>query len=145
MLFNDIVKLTNTKLAGERIPLQELLPYLDTAVDAINTKLNAKYPSFSTVASAAGATGYNVFPDKYIRSVVVPYAIWQYYVADEEGLQAAPQFQQDANLGLFYMQRDMLYKIPAEYQDDDEQGSVLGSYDSDMFGYRGIVCDLEGI
>ena len=41
------------------------------------------------------------------------------------------------------MQRDMLYKIPEEYQDDDQQGFVVGDPESDIFGDRGLVVDID--
>lgn len=145
MLFSDIVKNVNKKLAGEQLTMREMLPFLDDAIDAINTKLNAKYPSFTAYTGLLGATAYDCFPDKYIRSVVIPYAVWEYYVADEEGLQAAQQFQADANTGLFYMQRDMLYNIPEIYQAPEECGSIIGQDSSDVFGFRGLIADLDDI
>lgn len=144
MLITQIQKLFNEALAGETLSLKEMLPHLDAAVDGINAKLNTTYPVFSDlpVIDTYDAV-YDYFPDKYIRTVVIPGAAWHFYVMDEEGLQTAPQYLADFENGKFIMQRDMLYKIPEEYQDDDNQGFIVGDPESDIFGDRGLVVDIE--
>ena len=144
MLITQIQKLFNEALAGETLSIKEMLPHLDAAIDGINAKLNTTYPVFSEIENYNdSSTVYNYFPDKYIRMVVIPGAAWHFYVMDEEGLQTAPQYQQDFENGKFVMQRDMLYKIPEEYQDDDQQGFIVGDPESDIFGDRGLVVDID--
>ena len=143
MLITQVQKLFNEALAGETLSFKEMLPHLDAAIDGINAKLNSKYPVFSDVPSDTYDAVYDFFPDKYIRTVVIPGAAWHFYVMDEEGLQTAPQYQQDFENGKFIMQRDMLYKIPEEYQDDDQQGFIVGDPESDIFGDRGLVVDID--
>lgn len=143
MLITQVQKLFNEALAGETLSLKEMLPHLDAAIDGINTKLNSTYPVFSDVPADTADASYDFFPDKYIRTVVIPGAAWHFYVMDEEGLQTAPQYQQDFENGKFVMQRDMLYKIPEEYQDDDQQGFIVGDPESDIFGDRGLVVDID--
>lgn len=144
MLITQIQKLFNEALAGETLSLKEMLPHLDAAIDGINSKLNTTYPVFSElpVIDTYDAV-YDYFPDKYIRMVVIPGAAWHFYVMDEEGLQTAPQYLADFENGKFIMQRDMLYKIPEEYQDDDNQGFIVGDPESDIFGDRGLVVDID--
>ena len=122
MLIKNIVALVNAALAGEQCTYAELKPFLDKAVDEINTQLNAKYPVFSELGGYD--VDYNMLPDKYIRTVVVVGAAWYYYTADEEGAPAAQQYALEFQRGMFYMTRDMLYSIPVEYQADDHQGMV---------------------
>ena len=143
MLLTQIQKLFNDALAGETLSFKEMLPHLDAAIDSINTKLNSTYPVFSDIPHTTIDAVYDFFPDKYIRTVVIPGAAWHFYVMDEEGLQTAPQYQQDFENGKFIMQRDMLYKIPEEYQDDDHAGFVVGDPESDIFGDRGLVVDID--
>ena len=143
MLLTRVQKLFNEALAGETLSYKEMLPYLDRAVDGINDKLNSKYPVFSDIPNDTSDAVYEFFPDKYIRTVVIPGAAWYFYVMDEEGLQTAPQYQQDFENGKFVMQRDMLYKIPEEFQDDDHQGYIVGDPESDIFGDRGLVVDID--
>ena len=76
MLIKDIVNLVNQKLAGELLSYSELRTYLDNVVDDINSQLNTCYPTFSELEST---TEYTAFPDRYIRSVVVPGATWYFY------------------------------------------------------------------
>lgn len=143
MLITKIQKLFNDALAGETLSIKEMLPHLDAAIDGINDKLNSKYPVFSDIPVNSNDAVYNFFPDKYIRTVVIPGAAWHFYVMDEEGLQTAPQYLQDYENGKFYMQRDMLYKIPEEYQDDDHAGFIVGNPENDIFGDRGLVVDID--
>lgn len=143
MLLTQVQKLFNEALAGETLSYKEMLPHLDAAVDGINTTLNTIYPVFSEVPYENSESEYSFFPDKYIRLVVIPGAAWHFYVMDEEGLQTAPQYQTDFENGKFLMQRDMLYKIPEEFQDDDQQGFIVGDPESDIFGDRGLVVDID--
>ena len=143
MLLSQVQKLFNDALAGETLSYKEMLPHLDAAIDEINTKLNTIYPVFSEVPYATSESEYNFFPDKYIRMAVIPGAAWHFYVMDEEGLQTAPQYQANFENGKFIMQRDMLYKIPEEYQDDDNNGFIVGDPESDIFGDRGLVVDID--
>jgi len=143
MLLSQVQKLFNDALAGETLSYKEMLPHLDAAIDEINTKLNTVYPVFSEVPYDTSESEYNFFPDKYIRMAVIPGAAWHFYVMDEEGLQTAPQYQANFENGKFIMQRDMLYKIPEEYQDDDNNGFIVGDPESDIFGERGLVVDID--
>lgn len=143
MLLTQVQKLFNEALAGETLSYKEMLPHLDAAVDSINTMLNTIYPVFSEVPNTSNDSVYDFFPDKYIRMAVIPGAAWHFYVMDEEGLQTAPQYLQDFENGKFIMQRDMLYKIPEEYQDDDNAGFIVGDPESDIFGDRGLVVDID--
>lgn len=143
MLVSNIQKLFNTALAGETLSIKEMVPHLDAAIDSINEKLNTCYPVFSDLDLTVAGAAYDYFPDKYIRTVVIPGAAWHYYVMDEEGLQTAPQYQLDFENGKFVMQRDMLYNIPEEYQADIEAGSIVGDSENDTLGFRGLVCDIN--
>lgn len=144
MLITQVRKLFNDALAGETLSIMEMLPHLDAAIDSINAKLNTIYPVFSDIPNIQlNDAKYDFFPDKYIRMVVIPGAAWHFYVMDEEGLQTAPQYLQDFENGKFIMQRDLLYKIPEEYQDDDDQGFIVGDPESDIFGDRGLVVDID--
>lgn len=128
MFIKDITALVNTHLAGEMLSYTDMRPFLDHTIDDINTMLNAKFPVFSD-SSINYEAEYTAFNDKFIRSVVVPGAVWYYYVVDEEGAPTAQQLSADYSRGLFVMQRDMLYSVPAEYQADDLQGAVSLGYD----------------
>lgn len=127
MLIKDVVNLVNQKLAGELLSYNEMRIYLDTVIDDINSQLNTVYPTFSELGSAVE---YTAFPDRYIRSVVVPGTAWYYYVVDEEGTSTAQQFGTDYSRNMFIMQRDMLYNIPEEYQADSLQGTVVSPIDA---------------
>lgn len=139
MLLSEMQRLLNKQLAGEMLSLKECASYFDYTIDGINEKLGACYPTVSDIIETLSE--YNYFPDKYIRSVVIPGAAWRYYVEDEEGLQTAVQYQVDYENGRFLMQRDMLYAVPVEYQVDVESGSVAGEPTNYAVGDRGLIID----
>lgn len=142
MEIGTLVKLVNNKLAGEMLSRNELLPYLDQVVDYINSQLNSCFPTFTEVVGSGETDKYECFPDKYIRTVVVPGAAWNYYVVDEEGMNTAMQFQQEFGQNMFYMIRDYLEQVPEEYQCDSRQGSYRVNF-MRRTGVPGIWVDNE--
>jgi len=110
----DIVAGVNELLAGERHSFAQLKRFLDRTIDDINAQLNSTFPVFSELDTSAEV--YDLFPDRYIRTVVWPGAAWYYFTADEEGISTAPQYQMDYDRGLFMMTRDYFNQVPVEYQ-----------------------------
>ena len=131
MQIMQLIQNINSQLAGELLSIGELTVFVDKAIDEVNTRLNTKFPVLSEVINAAkndGATSfeYNALPDKYIRTVVVPGAVFKYYTTDEEGAAVAPKYEEEFLKGLFYMERDYLNLIPEVYQETTEQGFIQG-------------------
>ena len=127
----DIVKRTNKYLAGEQLTYAKLLPFLDDAIDDINTHLNSTFPSFSDLNvtnSDMAVAEYNFFPDKYIRTVVTLGAAHYFYEMDEEGNTYDMSYADRYERNLFYMVRDYIEQVPEQYL-DDETGSVVFSED----------------
>lgn len=120
MEINKIVQLVNNQLAGEMLSYDSMKYLLDKTIDDINTRLNAKFPVFSEFNNTTYIgkyPNYDFFPDKYIRSVVVPGAAQKFYVVDEEGIDPAPALTMEYKQGLFYMERDYSAKVPEEFQE----------------------------
>lgn len=133
MKYNTLISLISKHLADEIVGESEMLSYMDRVIDDINNKLNTTFPTFTEYKeSSAGITNdildYQVFPDKYQRSVVVPGTAFKYYTTDEEGMYAAPKYEEEYKEGLFHMLRDYSNNIPEEYRAND-QGyvSISGS------------------
>jgi len=124
MLIKDIIRLANKKLIDEQYSYAELEPYLDDAIDAINRELNSIYPAFS---EAPGASDYNYFPARYIRTVVVPGAVYHRYLTDDGGVAEATGIYQQFMEGMFYMVRDYHAIVPTEYQDSTRMGTIAYS------------------
>lgn len=125
MKYNVIVDLISKHLGDELVSETEMLSYMDRVIDDINTALNAKFPTFTEFKEANSDVNnelldYTAIPDKYIRTVVIPGAAFKYYTTDEEGMYAAPKYEEDYNQGLFYMLRDFSFSIPEEYQEDNQ-------------------------
>jgi hypothetical protein len=144
MLISTLVQNINSQLAGELLSIGELTVFIDKAIDDINIRLNTKFPVLTDVivtAQGAGSTKfeYNCIPDKYIRTVVVPGAVFKYYTTDEEGAAVAPKYEEEFLKGLFYMERDYLNLVPEEYQESLDQGWVRGNgiLESDEYNRQG--------
>ncbi len=127
MKIKDIVKLTNTYLAGEQLVYQKLVPFYDAVIDDINSKLNSIYPTFSSLdiqPSDVDAV-YDFFPDQYIRSVVALGAAHKFYEMDEEGTTYDYAYENQYERNLFYMTRDHIARVPYIYQSDSPGGVII--------------------
>lgn len=136
MKLSQLVKLTNTYLAGEQLVYQKLVPFFDSVIDDINSRLNSTYPSFSSLDIKTLDTDtatYDFFPDHYLRSVVALGAAHKFYEMDEEGLVADEGYARDYEQNLFYMTRDHIDHVPKMFQ-SDSTGGVL--FDEDLFVNR---------
>ena len=134
MRIRELVKLTNTYLAGEQLVYPKLVPFYDAVIDDINNKLNATYPSFSSLDIYdidADTAVYDFFPDQYVRSVVALGAAHKFYEMDEEGVVYDVSYEQTYERNLFYMTRDYIDHVPAIYQ-SDSTGGVLIHLDEDV-------------
>jgi hypothetical protein len=126
MELTKILNMINKKLAGELLIYSELEVHLDSVIDDINTRLNACFPVFSEFNNEdyEHYPDYNFFPDKYIRTVVIPGAAYKFYITDEEGISTATKYEQEYLTNLFYMERDYLPLLPEEYKASQDQGHI---------------------
>ena len=132
MLISTLIQNINSQLAGELLSIGELTVFVDKAIDEVNTRLNTKFPVLSEtindyLGKITGALAYTAIPDKYIRTVIVPGAVFKYYTTDEEGAAVAPKYEEEFLKGLFYMERDYLNLVPEEYQETLDQGWLHGA------------------
>ena len=140
MKITDIRKLVNQALAGELLTYGEMRPHLDFTIDEINTTLDSCFPVFSDLESENDV--YDYFPDKFIRTVVVPGAAWHFYVNDEEGASTAQQYQLDFEKGKYIMLRDYIDKVPEEYQADNN-AHVPDNPDNMTLGDRVLILHVS--
>ena len=124
MLISKLIQSINTQLDGELLGINDVCDVIDKAIDDINTRLNTRFPVLSDVLAEQGnrATEYTAIPDRYIRTVVIPGAVFKFYINDEEGAAVAPKHEEEYLKGLFYMERDYIALVPEEYQAPDTQG-----------------------
>lgn len=165
MLKETVTALFNEKLAGEMFNYDEIVSFLDLVIDEINADLCSTFPAFSeftanrfpgykaeqytqynldgSVASIdeekrkAVYNNYDLFPDKYIRSVVIPGAAYKWFSVDEEGASTAPLFQAEYEKARFEMTRDYMDLVPYQYQ-NNLTGAV-----TDPFYYDKLRSDSE--
>lgn len=146
-----ITYLFNEKLAGEQFRYSEIVSFLDLVIDEINADLSACYPALSmfepetfpgykkelyTTYDSDGTEiidekkqqdvyeDYDLFPDKYIRSVLIPGAAYKWFSVDEEGASTAPLFQQEYEKARFEMLRDYIDYVPFEFINDTIGGTA---------------------
>lgn len=140
MKLSTIVKRVNMLLAGEQLVYSRIEEFLDSVIDDINEKLNSTFPAFSDLQTGGVVdlnVDYNYFPEKYIRSVVIPGAAYKFYIMDEEGMATAEQFGYNYEKSLFMMMRDYMEGVPEEFQ-STSKGSVVISEDFATPFYFGI-------
>lgn len=130
MTLDSIVASVNAKLAGEMLTFSQLQVFLDATIDDINADLDAKFPTFSEFENNKDQypdyPNYDLFPDRFIRTVVVTGAAYKFYVADEEGIATAPGYAQEYDQARYLMIRDYADQVPEEYDVDNTQGFARG-------------------
>lgn len=134
----NIINNINKYLAGEMLRYTDLEPFLDRTIDDLNQDLDSCYPSFSEFMQLNDIdpnADYDLFPDKYIRTVVIPGAAFYYYQADEEGDTVANSFGGMYGDGRYKMQRDFTIQVPDEYA--NKEGGYA-KFDWDLGGSVGI-------
>lgn len=133
MLISEMVRRVNEQLAGERLTTSKMLTHLDYAIYDINQAINADFPTVSAFAAAqieeddqltTDTVDYNLFPPRYIDTVVVLGAARHFYLVDEEGAVATPVLDLEYGKALFFMQRDYIHAVPSEYKDCSYNGSI---------------------
>lgn len=141
MKVKDLVKLTNTYLAGEQLVYQKLVPFYDAVIDDINSRLNATYPSFSSLVftNLDGENAiYDFFPDRYLRTVVALGAAHKFYVMDEEGQVYDNAYDEDYERNLYYMTRDYIDQVPPIFQSDSTGGVLI--HEDEQVDYALPIC-----
>ena len=133
MLISEMVRRVNEELAGERLTTSKMLAHLDYAIHDINQAMNADFPTVTEYAIAQIAedddlttdtVDYNLFPPRYINTVVVFGAARHFYMVDEEGAVPAPVLDAEYEKNLFFMQRDYIHAVPEAYKDCSYNGSI---------------------
>ena len=144
MLISKLIQSINTQLDGELLGIHELCDIIDKAIDDINTRLNTQFPVLSDLMTTpvTSVSEYTAIPDKYIRTVVIPGAVFKFYINDEEGAAVAPKHEEEYLKGLFYMERDYIANIPEEYQAPDTQGR-MPYLNTDPRGGGGLTIDTS--
>lgn len=140
MKVRDIVKLTNTYLTGEQLVYQKLLPFYDAVIDDINSRLNATYPSFTSLEFTqldADDSVYDFFPDRYVRSVVALGAAHKFYATDEEGVVYDEEYSRKYEEALFFMTRDYIDQVPEIFQSDSSGSVPIADFPYDELPYCG--------
>lgn len=143
-----MIQKINTQLDGELLNINELCDVIDKSIDDINTRLNTRFPVLSEILlqNKGNVTEYTAIPDKYIRTVVIPGAVFKFYINDEEGASVAPKHEEEFLKGLFYMERDYINQVPEEFQDTSEQGYLkdpfFGKHKEGEFTIDGSVFQL---
>lgn len=114
MKIQALVNLVNNNLAGETLSYSRMKQFLDNVIDDINEDLGSIYPAFSELEPSVDV--YDMFPDKWLRSVVSFGAAYYFFLVDEEGIMTAESLERIYMNNLFKMQRDLVGHVPEQYQ-----------------------------
>lgn len=123
---NNIVNWINKRVVSYRVSWDDIVDYLDMAIDEINSYMSTKYPHVSSVLNEyaptektysyrAGGIDVEFFPGKYFTSIVMPYAITQILTTDEEFTMIYSKYMSQYQENLFIMARDEMNSIPYQF------------------------------
>jgi len=129
--FTELISTTNRLLAGEIFPLSEMQIHFDSVIDEINEKLDSKYPTITEHKNAEATKDldyYDLFPDRYLRTVVAKGAAYKFYVMDEEAIDTAQKYGYEYRDALFRMERDYINDIPEIYQANSRASLDIDEY-----------------
>lgn len=123
---NNIVNWINKRVVSYRVSWDDIVDYLDMAIDEINSYMSTKYPHVSLVLNEyaptektysyrAGGIDVEFFPGKYFTSIVMPYAITQILTTDEEFTMIYSKYMSQYQENLFVMARDEMNNIPYQF------------------------------
>lgn len=117
-------------IASDYLRYPDCVYLMDMVIDEINANLNSNYPTFSEWEGFVDRWNkmvddfhlsrefqrskdvYDVFPDRYIRSVVCVGTAVKFYSRDEEGEQVALDYQNRYQENIFEMTRDFHELVP---------------------------------
>ena len=114
MNLKKLIDLANS-LADDLIPDEEVKEFVNDAIAAINIEVGANFPSLENMDDEP------VFPEKWQRMLIVPYAKARIKEKDSSQFEWAVAYEQFfENLLLFKTN----YHIPDEYKDENSQGTI---------------------
>ena len=134
---SDLVHRLNQLTLRYNLTWYDISRDADNAITHINNFMGTKYPPMSvymnrpdgTYRFRASKRNVEIFPDRYIHSVVIPYIAIQILARDEEFTQVYQKYQQDLDDGLYQMFQNEFNRVPYEFRQNPDQGvSFSGEY-----------------
>ena len=134
MTRNEIVDAVNRLSVGYNVTWYEIQNDADAAIHKINSFLCAEYPLMSEILTSpdsiyaikkevdGGIRHISIFPDIYIKSVVVPYIASEILARDEEFTTIYNKYAMDVENGLFTMFQNEYNRIPELFRQKDTTG-----------------------
>lgn len=138
MTRNEIVARINEKMDGEMYTFDQIKDDLDDAIITINNMMHTRYPYMSDVLTTPQSRYvyigednlyHHIFPDQYIRSVVVEFVISQLYRRQGEFANEFNTAQGAFTRNLEVMFRDLYNKVPEQYIDDSTGMIAITPYE----------------
>lgn len=134
MTREEIKNRINKLMFNELYTFDDIKDDLDDAIIQINSKLHSKFPMMSTILTdkdseykytpeasdeVPNPQPTEIFPEIYIRSVVINYAVASLFAQQDEFSNAYINAQNKFENGLDNMFRDYYENIPEVFVDDD--------------------------
>lgn len=105
MKVHELLRRVNQALGDEMYTLHEIQMAVDAAIDYINDECQTCFPTLQPSSDE-----YTAIPDRYIRTVLIPFAVAELLDYDEE-ISNTWKFKAQDNV--FKMFRD--YEVPEQY------------------------------
>lgn len=104
----------------------------DKAINKINSYMGTKYPKISSIMLAPTSTYtlgrdgdsnvYEIFPEEYFHSVVIPYIAMEILARDEEFTTIYNKYNAELDDGLFHMFEKEFNRVPLIFRQDIDAG-----------------------
>lgn len=132
----DIVDRLNQLTLRYNLTWYDIKYDADKAIAKINSFLGAKYPKMSvimmhptatytlgrTYGDNDGDTVYEIFPDEYIHSIVIPFIAMEILARDEEFTTIYNKYNAELEDGLFTMFQNEFNRVPLVFRQNPDQG-----------------------
>lgn len=130
----DIVNRINNMYLARRITWDDISYDADSAITRINDFMGTKYPDMSTIMLYDHSTysieqnGVNlaIFPEEYIRSIVIPFIALELLARDEEFTTVYTKYANDVDSGLFNMFQKEFNSVPYVFRQNPDNGVFFG-------------------
>lgn len=138
----DIVDRLNQLTLRYNLTWYDIKYDADKAIAKINSFLGTKYPKMSTIMTHPEATYtlgrsyddqfgsgtvYEIFPDEYIHSVVIPFIAMEVLARDEEFTTIYNKYHAELEEGLFTMFQNEFNRVPLVFRQNPDQGVFFPS------------------
>lgn len=131
---NQIVERVNQLSIRRNLTWSAIKVDADNAIHRINSFLGATYPMMSEVFATSETytirqdeVDVEIFPDKYIHTIVIPFIAMEVLARDEEFTTIYNKYAQELDNGLFDMFQNEFNRVPQVFRQNPDAGVFFAS------------------